>query len=169
MCKFRPDNLLTNFITWRGMLTKMLCSPYNKTEPWKVAATLYNGTIYLSEVETEEARKKTETQTPRMQEMCYWGVKFEDYVTCTGNSMSCVDMKLLFCYCFVVVVAILFLEPPIVTGRPGTPFTPSPQTGTVNSNRAFCTIVRTRMNMHSIVMAAEVDCCDHVSRDMHVY
>lgn len=84
----RPDNLLTNFVTWRGLLTKLLCSPYSKTEPWRLAATLYNGTIYLSEIETEEAKRNRETQTPRMKEMCYWGVKFEDYVTSTGSVIS---------------------------------------------------------------------------------
>ncbi len=70
------------------MLTKILCSPYNKTEPWKVAATLYNGAIYLSEIETEESVRRNETQSPRMKEMCYWGVKFEDYVTSVGQSVS---------------------------------------------------------------------------------
>ena len=84
-CVFiRPDDLLTNIVTWRGMITKMLCSPYNKSEPWKVAATLYNGTIYLSEIETEEAKERTERQTPREQQYCYWGVKFEDYMTVKG-------------------------------------------------------------------------------------
>ena len=60
-------------------------------------------------------------------------------------------------FLFVVVA-----EPPVI-GRPGTPSSPSPRMGTVNSQRAFCTVVRTRMNTHSIVMAAEVDCCDSVS------
>lgn len=26
----RPDNLLTDFICWRGLMTKLLCTPYNK-------------------------------------------------------------------------------------------------------------------------------------------
>ena len=66
----------------------MLCSPYNKSEPWKMAATLHNGTIYLSEIETEEAKERTERQTPREQQYCYWGVKFEDYMTVKGTQ-SC--------------------------------------------------------------------------------
>ena len=49
-----------------------------------MAATLYNGTIYLSEIETEEAKERTERQTPREQQYCYWGVKFEDYMTVKG-------------------------------------------------------------------------------------
>lgn len=66
------------------MLTKVLCSPYNKNEPWMVAATLYNGTIYLSEIETEKAKQEEAMRNQRMKEMCYWGVKFEDYVTSSG-------------------------------------------------------------------------------------
>lgn len=67
------------------MITKLLCSPYNRTEPWKAAVTLYKGTIYISEIETEEAKIKTENQTPKQSEMCYWGLKFEDYLTSRGR------------------------------------------------------------------------------------
>ncbi len=67
------------------MLTKMLCSPYNKTEPWMMAVTLHHGTIYLSELETAEARERTARQSGLMKEMCYWGLKFEDYMTTKGD------------------------------------------------------------------------------------
>ena len=96
-CSYRPDDLLTNFITWRGMLTKMLCSPYNRTEPWKVAATLHNGSIYLSEIETEESKQREEKMTPREHKMCYWGLKFEDYLTSRGiypSSLSSLSLSL---------------------------------------------------------------------------
>ena len=86
----RPENLLTNFIAWRGILTKLLCSPYNHQEPWKVAATLYNGTIYLQEIETEEKRRQEAAMPPQQKATCYWGLKFEDYVTCKGSSITLV-------------------------------------------------------------------------------
>ena len=82
---YRPDNLLTNFIAWRGILTKMLCSLYNYQEPWKVAATLYKGTIYLQELETEEKRESEATMSPQQRATCYWGLKFEEYVTSKGT------------------------------------------------------------------------------------
>ncbi len=47
---------------------------------------------------------------------------------------------------------------------PSNPSTPVTKPGTVNPNRGFCTVVRTRMNTHSLVMAAEVDAADHVRR-----
>ena len=52
-----------------------------QTEPWKMVATLYNGTIYLQEMETEEKRQREEGMSAREKVMCYWGLKFEDYMT----------------------------------------------------------------------------------------
>ena len=46
---------------------------------------------------------------------------------------------------------------------PSNPSTPVTKPGTINPNRGYCTVVRTRMNTHSLVMAAEVDAVDHVS------
>ena len=88
----RPDNLLTNFVTWRGMLTKLMCSPYDKSDPWKLAATLFNGTIYLSEIETEESKTKNAAQTPREEKTSYWGLKFEDYMTKKGKCQNALHM-----------------------------------------------------------------------------
>ena len=84
----RPDNLFTNFISWRGLLTKLLCTPYNKTEPWKMAATLYNGTIYLREIQTIEGKEREANMSQREKELCYWGLKFEDYMTSKGKLMT---------------------------------------------------------------------------------
>ena len=83
----RLDNLLTNFIAWRGILVKMLRSgSYNHQEPWKVAATLYKGTIYLQELETEEKRKREANMPPQQRATSYWGIMFEEYVTSKGTT-----------------------------------------------------------------------------------
>ena len=74
-------SLNTDFVTWRGHLTKMLCTPYENREPWKMAATRFNDTIYISEVETEKAKRDRINQSPKHHEMCYWGYKFENYLT----------------------------------------------------------------------------------------
>ena len=116
----------TDFVSWRGHFTKIFCTPYESREPWQLAATRYQGTIYISEVETAEAREKRKNISPKQDEMCYWGLKFEDYVT------TPVDARLI------------------------------SQEGAVNQNEAFITIIRSRMNRHSIVLGAEVDCCKKV-------
>lgn len=63
----------------------MLCSLYNHQEPWKVTATLYKGTIYLQEIEMEEKRQQEARMSPQQRATCYWGLKFEDYVTSKGT------------------------------------------------------------------------------------
>ncbi|XP_029996010.1 decapping and exoribonuclease protein isoform X2 [Sphaeramia orbicularis] len=68
-----------DFVTWRGHLTKLLCTPYEMREGWMLAVTRFQGTIYISEVETEAARRDCENRTEKHEEMMYWGYKFEQY------------------------------------------------------------------------------------------
>lgn len=49
-----------------------------------LAVTRFNGTIYVSEVETEAARMERQNRTERHREMMYWGYKFEQYI-CAGK------------------------------------------------------------------------------------
>lgn len=127
----------TDFITWRGHLTKLLITPYQLREPWKFAATLYNGTIFISEIETEKAREERMNRNDRQREMCYWGYKFEDYVTKS-------------------IIA--------TTTSPGSVTKKSDEENVVNSNAAYCSVFRTRLHNRkeksfSIFAGAEVDCC----------
>lgn len=77
--------------------------------------------------------------------MCYWGIKFEDYMTTKSNSL-------------IQTTAIIIL----LLIAPGEKASQS-KSGGINPNESFCTVVRTRLNTHSLVMAGEVDCVDHVS------
>uniref|UniRef100_UPI00398F1899 decapping and exoribonuclease protein isoform X2 n=1 Tax=Pristiophorus japonicus TaxID=55135 RepID=UPI00398F1899 len=119
------NQLHTDFITWRGHLTKILTTPYENREGWLMAVTRFNGTYYMSEVETEEARRQREQRTEMQEELMYGGYKFEQYL--------CAD-------------------------KPGG--NPNPA-GVVNTNEAFCCVVRTRLNGHSLVFSGEVDCKDN--------
>lgn len=69
-----------DFVTWRGHLTKVLTTPYETQEGWMLAASMFRGTIYISELETEAARVNRETRSERHEEMMYWGYKFEQYI-----------------------------------------------------------------------------------------
>lgn len=115
-------SLDTDFVTWRGHLTKLLTTPYETREGWLLAACRFRGTIYISEVETEAARRDRENRTERHQEMMYWGYKFEQYM-CADDIHSSPD--------------------------PG---------GVVNTNEAFCTVVKTRLADHKLLFSGEVDC-----------
>lgn len=113
--------LNTDFVCWRGLLTKFLCTPYENREGWLVAVTLYNGTYYLCEFDTEQKKQQNEARTQRDDEMCCWGWKFEQYLTADSPN--------------------------------GVPDTNSPY----NNCEAYCTVVRSRLNSHSLVFSGEVD------------
>lgn len=80
-----PSPIDADFVTWRGHLTKLLTTPYETQEGWLLAVTRFKGTLYISEVETEAARKACQTRTAKHEEMMYWGYKFEQY-TCAGRT-----------------------------------------------------------------------------------
>lgn len=80
----------THFVTWRGHLTKLLTTPYETKEGWLLAVTKFNGTLYISEVETEAARRERENRPEWNKEMMYWGYKFEQY-TCADTAHSLPD------------------------------------------------------------------------------
>ncbi|KAK7940348.1 hypothetical protein WMY93_003674 [Mugilogobius chulae] len=111
-----------DFVMWRGHLTKVLTTPYESREGWMFAVTKFRGTVYISEVETEAARRDRENRTERHAEMMYWGYKFEQYM-CADDVHS----------------------------------SPDPS-GVVNTNEAFCTVVRTRLADHKLLFSGEVDC-----------
>ncbi|XP_046579126.1 decapping and exoribonuclease protein-like [Haliotis rubra] len=127
-------SLNTDFVCWRGLLTRLLCTPYENRDGWIIAVTLFRGTYYLCEFETEEKRHERETTTERQDQMCYGGWKFEQYLTTNVEG--------------------------------GSPDTSVP----VNNNEGFCSVVRTRLNKHSLVFGGEVDCVDlaHGSKNKYV-
>lgn len=120
--KGRPVN--ADFVTWRGHLTKVLTTPYESQDGWLLAVSLFGGTLYISEVETEAARRQREQRPELLKELMYMGYKFEQYL--------CADSP---------------------DGIPD-------PTGVVNTNEAFCTVIRSRLGTHSLLFSGEVDCTD---------
>lgn len=75
-------------MTWRGHLTKLLTTPYERQDGWQLAASRFQGTLYLSEVETLAARAQRLARPPLLRELMYMGYKFEQYM-CAGESCPC--------------------------------------------------------------------------------
>lgn len=117
-------NLHTDFVCWRGLLTKLLCTPFENREGWLIAVTLYQGTHYMCEFDTESRKRQKQEMSERQKEMAYWGWKFEQYVTADKPD--------------------------------GLPKTDEP----VNNCEAFCTVVRSRLEKHSLLFSGEVDAID---------
>ncbi|XP_053143874.1 decapping and exoribonuclease protein isoform X3 [Hemicordylus capensis] len=148
--KGRPLN--TDFVTWRGHLTKVLTTPYETQDGWLLAVSLFRGTLYISEVETEAAQKQREQRPELLKELMYMGYKFEQYM-CAGEASG----KLQGCWILAVAPVI---RPLSLLGNLDTPDgTPDP-TGVVNTNEGFCTVIRTRLGTHSLLFSGEVDCTD---------
>ncbi|XP_075042658.1 decapping and exoribonuclease protein [Mixophyes fleayi] len=77
-----------DFVTWRGHLTKILCTPYENQEGWILAVTLFKGTLYISERETAAACKKRKARTQEQEKLMYSGYKFESYLCADSPDTS---------------------------------------------------------------------------------
>lgn len=86
---------LPKIVTWRGNLTKIMITPYERYDDWMFAAQKFNGVVYINNIETERLLDKRKNTTERQEEMCYWGHKFEKYVTkpCDMKSFSNEQMQ----------------------------------------------------------------------------
>ncbi|XP_015260940.1 PREDICTED: decapping and exoribonuclease protein-like [Gekko japonicus] len=86
--------LNTDFVTWRGHLTKVLTTPYEKQDGWLLAVSLFRGTLYVSEVETESARRQREQRSEMLKELMYMGYKFEHYMCAELKKASEMPLQL---------------------------------------------------------------------------
>ncbi|KAF2680246.1 RAI1-domain-containing protein [Lentithecium fluviatile CBS 122367] len=77
-----------DFVTWRGMMTKIMTAPFDMFAEFSMFATMYEGTIYIEEDfparhadrQAQANRPPPRYQDPRQQShqmMTYWGYKFE--------------------------------------------------------------------------------------------
>lgn len=73
--------LKTDFVCWRGLLTTMSVSPYEKFNDWMFSIILHKGTYYLCEIETEKHKNERLNQDEKSKSFTYWGHKFETYIT----------------------------------------------------------------------------------------
>ncbi|KAJ2959772.1 hypothetical protein NQZ79_g4790 [Umbelopsis isabellina] len=126
-----PLSSQADIVTWRGIITKILCTPYAR-DPFELGVTRYNDTIYIEEHETEFKRAQNQNQDARGRLMGFWGYRFESLSTVSNfpSKTEPVDKEEL----------------------------ESRKSSVVNTNEQYCTVVKTRLGNTSIVMGAEVDC-----------
>uniref|UniRef100_A0A8D0H0S1 Decapping nuclease n=1 Tax=Sphenodon punctatus TaxID=8508 RepID=A0A8D0H0S1_SPHPU len=86
LLKWGQGGAAADFVTWRGHLTKVLTTPYEKQEGWLLGVSRFRGTFYISEFETPAAQRRKETQPEILKELTYMGYKFEQYM-CAGVSL----------------------------------------------------------------------------------
>ncbi|CAO0796606.1 unnamed protein product [Mucor circinelloides] len=130
------DNQITaDIVTWRGIMTKILCTPYSRKEPWELRATKYNGSIFMEEQVTEQKKNSENQASDRQKLMSYWGYRFETLCTVTKppHEMTKTDAELR-----------------------------DRLTASANTNIQYCILAKTKLGNNSIIMGAEVDCCRDV-------
>ncbi|KAI8148932.1 RAI1 like PD-XK nuclease-domain-containing protein [Fennellomyces sp. T-0311] len=81
--KNRNNPIHADIVTWRGIMTKLFCTPFARNEPWELRATRSKGTIYIEEQQTEKKRRQETTMNDRQRLMSYWGYQFEAMCTTT--------------------------------------------------------------------------------------
>jgi RAT1-interacting protein len=73
-----------DFVCYRGLLTMLMCTPYEKDDDWIICATKWKGTIFLCARETDKKRLYREQMTDKQKQFMSWGYKFEQYMS-SGN------------------------------------------------------------------------------------
>ncbi|RWS30576.1 protein Dom3Z-like protein [Leptotrombidium deliense] len=116
-------SLNTDFICFRGLLSLILNTPYERKEDWCIHAVKFNGTIYMLAKLTERRLREEENKSEYAQKASFGGYRFEEYV-CTEKQNN----------------------PPRTQLIDG-----------LNRNE-FNVVFRSRLNSHSLVYGAEVDC-----------
>ncbi|RKP04936.1 RAI1 like PD-XK nuclease-domain-containing protein, partial [Thamnocephalis sphaerospora] len=111
---------------YRGVMTRIMCTPYERRDAWELG-----GTLYIEEHESEPKRRQRINATRRQDMMGYWGYKFE--------ALSTVS------------------KPPHLL-KPNDPELRERKRSVVNTNAQYCSVFRSRLGNHSVIMGAEVDC-----------
>ena len=73
-------SLSTDFVCFRGLLTTLMCTPYERRADWEFVALKYKETIYLHRIETEQQRMFEQSKNDRQRQMESWGFKFEQFI-----------------------------------------------------------------------------------------
>lgn len=127
--------LETDFVTWRGMMTKIMIVPFSHLDSWEMNATRFQDTIFIEENHQKklDSRQEQYSQAPvrgamSQDLMSYWGYKFE--------TISLLERH--WCYS----------ERSEVEAR---------DVAQVSNYAQYCSIVRTGLGKTKMVIGGEVD------------
>ncbi|KAH6843635.1 RAI1 like PD-XK nuclease-domain-containing protein [Alternaria alternata] len=138
--KTGKEEVKADFMTWRGMMTKIMTAPFDNFAEFSMFATLHNGTIYIEEdFPSRAADRAAESSRPpprynqhpdqqSREMMTYWGYKFEK----------------------------LTLIPTLPSSTPREEIAQH-QKGVVSNAAQHCSIVHTSFGPHSLILGGEVD------------
>ncbi|KAL5615541.1 hypothetical protein BROUX41_005585 [Berkeleyomyces rouxiae] len=122
------------FVTWRGMMTKIMAAPFEWRDGFEMNATLHDGCIFIEENMAYKTASQAQSQHQQRrgrippEVMTYWGYKFETLSTIPGPWGS--------------------TPRPIIENRPHE---------RVNNKAQYCSVVRTGIGASSLCLGGEVD------------
>jgi RAT1-interacting protein len=73
--------LNTDFVTYRGCLTRIMTSPYENREDWLICATKFKGTIYMCLFMSDKKKEAEADRSDSLNLLCHGGYRFEEYIT----------------------------------------------------------------------------------------
>ena len=74
------------FISYRGLFTRIMMSPYDYFNDWQFTTIKHGNNIYMFESDTLLSIDQEENMNDDELKFCYYGHKFEDYVTKARNN-----------------------------------------------------------------------------------
>ncbi|KAI9142189.1 RAI1 like PD-XK nuclease-domain-containing protein, partial [Paraphysoderma sedebokerense] len=95
------------------------------------------GTIYIEEYLTPKRIAQNSQQSPRQKLMSYWGYKFESLSTLPTN-----------------------IPPSQLSPEQMKTYLAERKSSVVNTNIQYCSVVKTKLGKHGIIVGAEVDCVE---------
>ncbi|KZW02878.1 RAI1-domain-containing protein [Exidia glandulosa HHB12029] len=131
-----PERVRANVITWRGILTKILGSPYEDRDSWELNVMSVNGTLYLEEHPSQAKladMRMTDTD-PKRRLQTYFGYSFESYCTSEKPPRTMTREE---------------HDERDWAGGWG---------GDVNTNVQWCSVVKTKLDNIRVLCGGEVDC-----------
>ncbi|XP_026481244.1 decapping and exoribonuclease protein-like [Ctenocephalides felis] len=82
LCSPAATTNLINFdiVCFRGLLTKLMCTPFENREGWNILAQNWKGTTYLCAWESEKSKMKRLKDIKYQRKFMSWGYKFEQFL-----------------------------------------------------------------------------------------
>ncbi|KAJ1823994.1 decapping endonuclease targeting mRNA, partial [Coemansia sp. RSA 2599] len=121
----------TDFVMYRGMLTRLFTTPYSLREAWSMNATRIGRTVYIEDNVTQDVVERRQGSSQQHEKLMYSGYKFETLCVLDKPASQCTAQDL--------------------AKRPD---------AVVNTHSEYCSVFRTRLGGFSIISGAEVDCID---------
>ncbi|KAH6892240.1 RAI1 like PD-XK nuclease-domain-containing protein [Thelonectria olida] len=123
-----------NLVTWRGMMTKIMATPFEQMDGFEMNATLYQGCLFIEENHQYKVASRANQggghrrRGPPLEVMQFWGYKFETLSTLPNTWAE--------------------------TSRD---YIENRENEVVNNKAQYCSIVRTGIGKTTLCLGGEVD------------